>query len=576
MPIVMTTDASRTVKNADEFATVFKRNADAAIGIQVIRTREITRAAATLQNISVEKGERFLLWVCNKGWLHFPDPNKGLADTVDISKPVGQPEAKTIATHEALEWLNKEQEPGLFVMIHPHFKFGDPVVQQDIRDFIAKSREYSHRLALIVPENVKLPSEIEDEMHVLDFRPPSHAELLDCYNQTIDGINTEAQPDFKDAEIEQIIQNAVGMTLNEFETALALGIVETSLLIDKREGGEQFIEDYIKVILQHKTEAIKRTDILELMQPANMSSVGGLDLLKDWLTKRTKAYTPEAKAYGIQSPQGFMCVGPPGGGKSLVAKATANTLGVTLVKLDIGKIFGKFIGESEGRMRTALMVIESLAPCVLLVDEVDKAFGGMGGPAGDGGVAMRVFGSFLSWMQDRDTERYPVFVVMTANNVTGLPPELMRKGRLDNIFAVTFPSVEEREEIIKIHLDIRGQELNPEEIKLIAEATDHFVGAELEELVKSSLLECFHLKHKKPIASVFLDEAKAIRPLHDAFPDRVQAMHEWAKANATPASSGMQFDGVAPKAPAKLKAGEVPGGRKLVLPKRATSKGLDG
>jgi SpoVK/Ycf46/Vps4 family AAA+-type ATPase len=579
MPVLMTTAETREIKNADLFKTEFKQNSNAAIGVYAIRTRELVRAASCIQDISVEKTVQFLMWTCNKGWQRFPDPSAGLTDGIDIAKPVGGPIERTIDVHMALEFAIKETAPAIFVLHHLHFHFDKAMIQQDIRDFVAKAREHDHRLVFLVPENVKIPIELEDDIHVMDFRPPSHAELLDCYQQTMDSIEDSAQPDFDAGQIDTIVQNAVGMTINEFETALALGIVETQNVIETREDGEQHPDDYIKVVLKHKTEAIKKTDILELMQPRNMSDVGGLDLLKAWLKKRVNAYSPEAKGYGVEVPRGFMCVGPPGGGKSLVAKATASTLLVPLVKFDIGKIFGKFIGESEGRMRQALVMIESMAPCVLLLDEVDKAFGGMNGAAGDGGVGMRVFGSFLSWMQDRDSEKYPVFVVMTANNVTGLPPELMRKGRLDEIFAVTFPSVEEREEIIKIHLKNRGHEnsLSGEDINAIAMATDHFVGAELEELVKTGLLESFNLKQKKPGVKVFLDEAKAIRPLHDAFPDRVQAMHEWAKNNAKPASSGMHFDGVAPPKTLPVKAGALPGARRINMPaKPSKGKGLDG
>lgn len=190
--------------------------------------------------------------------------------------------------------------------------------------------------------------------------------------------------------------------------------------------------------------------------------------------------------------------------------------------------------------------------CVLLVDEIDKGFGGLGG-GGDSGVSMRVLGSFLNWLQDRDIQRYPVFIVATANNVTGLPPELMRKGRVDEIFACSFPSASERAEIFKIHLSKRGHNLSDADLKKVADRADKFVGAEIEGVVQSAILEAFDKGMKAPTAELLIQHVKQVRPLAEAFPDRVQMMHEWAKNNAKPASSGMQFDGSASKETAEKK-----------------------
>ncbi len=549
--VIMTTDASRSLRNVDEFKASFKKNSDAAIGVYVIRTREIERCASVMQDIAIEKEQHFLLWKCNEGWQEFPEPGAGLSDTIDISKPLKTIEG-TIDIGKAYNHVCKATGDAVFVMCHPHFHFDKPLIQQYIHDFVQKAREFTQRLVMIVPDTAKIPVEIEDAVHVMDFRPPSHAELVECYTQTVESIEEKARPDFNENEINTIIQNAVGMTWMEFETALALGIVEMQNILDGREDKDQHPDDYIKIILEHKTEAIKKSDLLELLPSSSMSEVGGLDLLKEWLEKRGAAYSPEAREYGIKAPKGFLTVGPPGGGKSLVAKATSSKMKVPLIKFDIGKVFGKFVGESEGRIRSALQMIESMAPCILLLDEIDKAFAGMagGGGGGDGGISQRVFGSFLSWMQDRDNEKYPVFIVMTANNVTGLPPELMRRGRLDEIFAVTFPSTSERVEILDIHLRKRGHtKVSKAELLKVAEKTEKYVGAELEGIVENSLLEAYNANMDMPDAKLMIRMAEEITPLSTAFADRVNAMQEWAKNNAKMASSGMQEGGVntAPK-----------------------------
>ncbi|WP_354163660.1 MULTISPECIES: AAA family ATPase [unclassified Bradyrhizobium] len=571
----MTTSASREARNVDLFQEEFRRNSDAAIGVFIIRTREVGRCTSAVQDISLTKDDCYYrVWVCNKGWQNYPRPSSFQdASLVDVTKPTGTVEG-TIDIGKAFDSICKEAHDGIYVMVHPHHHFEKPLIHQYIKDFVLKAREFDQRLVLIVPDTVKIPIEIEDDLHVMDFRPPSHAELLDCYKQVFEGIDPGSRPDFDDAQIGTIIQNAVGMTWLEFETALSLGIVEMQNLLDGREDKEQHPEDYIKVILKHKTEAIKKTDLLELMDPQPMSDVGGLDLLKGWLEKRAKAYSEEARKYGIEVPKGVLCVGPPGAGKSLFAKAVSSTLLVPLVKFDIGKVFGKFIGESEGRMRQALQMIESLAPCVLLLDEIDKGFGGMSNGGGDGGIGQRVFGQFLTWMQERNNDRYPVFVVMTANNVTGLPPELMRKGRLDEIFAVTFPSEEERIEIIKIHLRKRGHEISDTEIAKVASCTDKFVGAELESIVKDGLLEAYSRKMKAPNGAVIAAQAENMQPLYKAFADRVNAMHEWAKNNAKPASSGMRFEGVSqPKVTGEGLSRPAPGGRMIRRPSLGPKKG---
>lgn len=572
MSVVMTTKTAREAKNEDLFIAEFKKASDAAIPIFLIRTREMERCRNTLHQIAIQTEAAFRVWACNKGMLYFPavrpdDANRG---AVDFSRPVSTDATMIDISKALMAVANCEEQNAFFCFYHPHSHFEKPLIHQHLMDVQVKGRERTIRLLMIVPETVKIPPEIEDYVHVMDFRPPSHAELLVAYSDLINTLGDNVKPTFTQDQVDAIVQNGVGMTHLEFETAISMGLVEL-------EGGRgddderATPEDYIAVILRHKTEVIKKTDLMELMPPEDMNNVGGFDLLKQWLALRSKAYAEDARQYGIKVPRGMLCVGPPGSGKSLLAKSVSGEFNVPLVKFDIGKVFGKFVGESEGRMRSAIKIIESMAPCVLLVDEIDKGFGGLSGGGSDGGASMRVLGSFLNWMQDRDNERHPVFVVMTANNVVGLPPELMRRGRIDEIFACTFPTPDERAEILRIHLAKRGHSLPKGELTKVAAQTENYVGAELESIVENALLEAFDKKLKGPTGEMLIEQSKNMVPLFKAFADKVNFMMEWAKNNARPASSGIDFSKIAAATETKKPL------RNLRLPTTAKpGRGLDG
>lgn len=580
--VQMTSEAVRTQRNVDAFEADLTRYVNAAVGIILIRTREPVRCAEVIHRLAVKKDAQFRLWACNKGWQSYRRSNEfrdGDDQIIDTSNP-SSTDPSTIDPSHAMKKIFDEHtersqrgstgDPSeYFTMYYPHHHFDKPIIHQWIKDFGQLSREVECRLFLICPDTVRVPPEMEDDIYIMDFLVPSFAELRECYDSFIEGIGDDVRPKFTDEEITTIIQNGLGMTYAEFETAIALAVV-TFQGPDKE---PSTYSDYVDLMLKHKIEVIKKTDLLELMPPENMDNVGGFDTMKEWLSDRTAAFSEEARNYGIEMPKGVLCVGPPGSGKSLFSKATAGTFGVPLVKFDIGKVFGKFVGESEGRIRQAIKIIEAMAPCILLVDEIDKGFGGLSGGGTDGGTSMRVLGSFLNWMQDRDADKHPVFIVMTANNVTGLPPELMRRGRIDEIFACTFPGHAERKEIASIHLKKRGHELKDAELEKIAAASDKYVGAEIEAAIKNALIDAFKQKLKHPTSEIVIKHLRDMVPLSKAFADKMQFMHEWAKNNAKPASSSMNFNDFAEK-PAETGKGL----RKISVPGKGgiKSRGLDG
>ena len=249
----------------------------------------------------------------------------------------------------------------------------------------------------------------------------------------------------------------------------------------------------VELILEEKRQTIRQTQILDFYPTTeDITDIGGLDNLKDWLIRRGGSFSAKARQYGLPYPKGLMLVGIQGTGKSLSAKAIAHHWHLPLLRLDVGRLFGGLVGESESRTRQMVQLAEALAPCVLWIDEIDKAFAGADG-RGDSGTSSRVFGTFITWMAEKTS---PVFVVATANNIQSLPPELLRKGRFDEIFFVGLPSRDERRSIFSVHLTrLRPQALQRYDLDRLAYETPDFSGAEIEQ----TLIEAMHIGDRKSV-----------------------------------------------------------------------------
>jgi SpoVK/Ycf46/Vps4 family AAA+-type ATPase len=267
-----------------------------------------------------------------------------------------------------------------------------------------------------------------------------------------------------------------------------------------------------------------------------LNDIGGLERLKEWLERRKSAFTEDARDFGLEAPRGIMLLGLPGTGKSLAAKAVANAWQLPLLRLDMGKVFGGIVGQSEENMRASLNTAEALAPCILWIDEIEKGMSGMqSSGATDGGTTSRVLGTFLTWMQEKIK---PVFVLATANNIAQLPPELLRKGRVDEIFFVDLPDEDERKDIIRIHLRHRkrsSDHFSNEELLVLSKASQGFTGAELEEAVKEAMFRAFDSGHDITLDDM-KDALKATAPLSRTMSEVIQATRQWAKGRAVPAS----------------------------------------
>ncbi len=303
-----------------------------------------------------------------------------------------------------------------------------------------------------------------------------------------------------DADLQPLVGALRGLTLNQARQAVSHALLRDGTLNTEAIG----------TVLQRKAEAISESGLLEYYPVQdNRFELGGFGNLKNWLQRAAVGFTEQARALNLTPPKGILLVGVQGCGKSLAAKVIAREWALPLLKLDMGRLYDKYIGETEKNFRKAISLAESIAPTVVWLDEIEKALGTVGGGEGDGGVSRRVFASFLTWLQDKKQE---VFLVATANDLSVLPPELLRKGRFDEIFFVDLPNEEEREAILTIHLRLRKQDPQAFRLEEIVSASDGFSGAELEQAVVAALYRALHQKRSLD-TELLLEELRQTVPL---------------------------------------------------------------
>jgi len=427
---------------------------------------------------------------------------------------------------EALNWIaRKLRDDGtraLFVLKDFEPYFNNPVVERRLRDVVyALKRSYS-TLVFLSPTLV-VPTHLEKDIAVVDYDLPSFAELALILDELVarvsqtPGVTISMEP----ATRESLVKAALGLTADEAANVFAKALVLNAHLD----------EIDIGIVLSEKKQIIRKTGMLEFYEAQeHFSDIGGLGELKSWLDKRSDAFGERAQAFGLPSPRGILLLGVPGCGKSLTAKAVGAAWKLPLLRFDVGSVFGKYVGESEANLRRALRAAEAVAPCVLWIDEMEKAFSTSRGE--DGGTTLRIFGAFLSWLQDK---KAPVFVIGTANSVEQLPPELLRRGRLDEIFFVDLPETEERRAIFQIHLKKRGRDAARFDIEALANASEGYSGAEIEQAVVASLYDAFDTNRDIETADV-LANLRALVPLSRTMSEEITATREWASTRARRAS----------------------------------------
>lgn len=329
----------------------------------------------------------------------------------------------------------------------------------------------------IVASKFCIPEELEDLITVFDLPLPTVSEIKNIMIEFTKDLDIQVLEDV----LSEIALSFKG--LNEFQ-------IKQILNLAYQDGGVLDFDDK-QLILSQKEQLIKKAGLLEMIPVhETIDDIGGLENLKEWLYKKECIFNQLDKAtkFGVDIPKGIMIVGMPGCGKSLAAKATAKLFEIPLVRLDVDRLLGKYIGESEENMRKALRLSEAISPCVLWIDEIEKAFSGVGGSGGGSDVTTRLFGQFLTWMQEKENT---VFIVATANNISRIPPEFLRKGRFDELFYVDFPNDEERRKIIEIHLKKRNKWNKELDIISLVKLTGGYNGADLEDIVKDAIENCF-------------------------------------------------------------------------------------
>lgn len=364
------------------------------------------------------------------------------------------------------------------------------LVLKDIQDFIEEpaiktllqliaqrklyDRDYNTTV-IIVSSVLKVPQELEKYVSYLEIPVPNDDEI----NQLIDEhVEVNCYDNFKEEDRKKLMPSLKGMTSFEIDRMLDMAMSSN---------GSLSAED-TEMILQQKKSMVKKSGLLELIDtPASLNDIGGLDVLKDYLLNKSRviADLPKAIDFGVSIPKGVFIVGMPGCGKSLCAKASAALFNTPLLKLDMGSMMGKYVGESEGNLRKAIKIAEAAAPCVLWIDEIEKAFSGVDG---NNDIMTRMFGYFLSWMQEKKS---CVYVIATANKIKDLPLELKRKGRFDEIFCVNLPNKEERKKIFKIYIGKKNKSLDEAALNSVCQITEGFNGADIESVVNEAMEKCF-------------------------------------------------------------------------------------
>lgn len=467
-------------------------------------TAEEARAEAELRACAQQTNHGLVAW----------SATAGLVDTKDGRSLGGEDPMEAVL---ALASLPKDVV-AVFRDLHLFLADPNPVLVRALKDALKHAKANGKCLILTGCRRV-LPPELEREFTTVELKLPGKTEL----GQVLDGICESAKlKKVKGDDREQILDAASGMTCAEAENAFALSVVGSKAVTAAD-------------VAREKANTIRQNGLLEIVETRQtLDGIGGLDQLKGWLLKRRQAFGQAAVEYGLPCPKGLLIVGVPGTGKSLTAKATAAVFGRPLLKLDAGRLFGSLVGQSESNLRQAINTAEAVAPAVLWIDELEKGFAGSrSSGAADGGTGARVFGSFLSWMQEKTA---PVFVVATANDVTQLPPELLRKGRWDELFFTDLPGANEREMIWSIQITRRQRKPQDFNLQGLAAASEGFTGAEIEQCVTDALYRAF-AESREPKTGDLLAAVTETVPLSKLMGDQIAGLRKWAQGRCRMAAA---------------------------------------
>lgn len=478
-------------------------------------TWEEARVEEHLRKIAARRDKSLFCWSITSGMYRTG------ADTAGRSKGVADP-------LEALDAVIDHKEPALYLFkdFHPFMKDSPAniAVIRKLRE-VSQALSNSYKTLIITSPDMDFASDLKKDINVLDYALPGPREFAGLYKR----IRTDLAPKKvkfaqEAADLEKLLQASLGLTLQEAENVFARIIVERG----------QLTGDDVSAIFTEKRQIIRKSGLLEYYDSgAGLDDIGGLECLKEWLGKRATAFSQEARRFGLPAPKGVLLIGVQGCGKSLCAKAVSKLWNMPLLRFDMGRMFSSLVGSSEENIRRAIAVAESIAPAVLWADEIDKAFSGAGSSGStDGGTTARVMSTFLTWLNEKVK---PVFVMATANDISQLPPELLRKGRLDEIFYVDLPTQVERRTIFEIHIRKRGRKSEAFDLDQLAAACEGFSGAEIEEAIISALYDVFYLRKEMETADV-LKSLRETVPLSRTMSEKLSDLRNWANGRARYAS----------------------------------------
>lgn len=484
-----------------------------------IVSREEARVEGYLFEAAASAGYTCRTWDVGQGVADMGGKaqNIGSQDPGDMLRAIGE---RANAGKERCVWIMRDLPPWL---AGPIGMTTSRQLRNLARTLPMVARDGAQAIVILTPDG-NVPAELANHATVIEWPLPEREEIARILDAAIDALpdeikETAAPNGTRDAAIDA----AVGLSGEEAAGCYARSLVQLRR-IDPA------------TVAREKRRVVARERVLEWFDPlpGGLDAVGGLDVLKTWLASRRQAYSPAARAYGLPAPRGAMLVGIPGCGKSLTAKAIATAWGVPLLKLDLGSLKSKFVGESEGNLRRALKVIEAIGRCVVWLDEIEKALAGATQGAADGGVSSDALGSILSWMQERAGE---AFVIATANDVTSLPPELMRKGRFDEIWFVDLPTQPERIEVLRAALKANGRSESLIDHASVAVKCEGFTGSEIAALVPDAMFAAFADSGRDIITSDLLLAAGTVVPLAKTSAEKIDRLRAWADGRARPATT---------------------------------------
>ena len=423
---------------------------------------------------------------------------------------------------ELVERLNPET-PALFILKDFNRFLTDLSISRKLRN-ISRILKLQPKTIIIIGSDLTIPKELQDFITVVQFQLPLEEEISQELNRLINSLQIKVDSQL----FENLTRACQGLSLERIRRVLSK-IIATYKTID---------DNSIAVLLSEKKQIISQTEILEYSSVTEkIANLGGLDNLKDWLKKRKTAFSIQASNYGLPTPRGLLLIGIQGTGKSLTAKAIANEWQLPLLKLDVGRLFGGIVGESESRLRQMINVAETISPCILWIDEIDKAFTNTESK-GDSGTSNRVLATFTSWLSEKTK---PVFVIATANNIDLLPLEIIRKGRFDEIFFLDLPKREEREEIFKIHLqEFRPNSWQSFDYSLLAESSDAFSGAEIRQSIIEGMYHAFYEKREFVTSDICMALEELI-PLAQLESDQMVKLQNWASSGRIRSASSKRI-----------------------------------